>query len=201
MLHLQVSNWFINARVRLWKPMVEDMYQQELKEAEGAEEEREGNQSSSNNSGHQLAQTPTPSTTASTATAPPPHTPNPPPHSTLTHSRVNDPVPEAQKAQPASPRSPTEPPFFFVLQLRHETHRPPPGRGSGTRRPSPRDSRPLRALLLPPLPAQRNLTPPPTLYPQQPVSVSENYSFPRFSLSGSSEISTVARTKRSDINV
>lgn len=28
----QVSNWFINARVRLWKPMVEDMYQQEAKE-------------------------------------------------------------------------------------------------------------------------------------------------------------------------
>ncbi|KAL8152036.1 hypothetical protein V2J09_021844 [Rumex salicifolius] len=25
----QVSNWFINARVRLWKPMVEEMYQQE----------------------------------------------------------------------------------------------------------------------------------------------------------------------------
>ncbi|XP_068465537.1 BEL1-like homeodomain protein 4 isoform X2 [Phaseolus vulgaris] len=76
----QVSNWFINARVRLWKPMVEDMYQQELKEAEGAEDEREGNQSSSNNSGHQLAQTPTPSTTASTATAPPP----PPTTSTAT---------------------------------------------------------------------------------------------------------------------
>ncbi|GLJ42351.1 hypothetical protein SUGI_0877060 [Cryptomeria japonica] len=29
----QVSNWFINARVRLWKPMVEDMYLQEIKEA------------------------------------------------------------------------------------------------------------------------------------------------------------------------
>nr|CAD1837298.1 unnamed protein product [Ananas comosus var. bracteatus] len=28
----QVSNWFINARVRLWKPMVEEMYQQEEKE-------------------------------------------------------------------------------------------------------------------------------------------------------------------------
>ncbi|KAA8537678.1 hypothetical protein F0562_027332 [Nyssa sinensis] len=28
----QVSNWFINARVRLWKPMVEEMYQQETKE-------------------------------------------------------------------------------------------------------------------------------------------------------------------------
>lgn len=30
----QVSNWFINARVRLWKPMVEEMYQQEAKELE-----------------------------------------------------------------------------------------------------------------------------------------------------------------------
>ncbi|QCD84759.1 small GTPase LIP1 [Vigna unguiculata] len=52
-----------------------------------------------------------------------------------------------------------------------------------------------------PLPAQRNLTPPPTLYPQQPVSVSETHTFPRYSLSGISEISAVARTKRSDINV
>ncbi|XP_027366291.1 small GTPase LIP1 [Abrus precatorius] len=64
-----------------------------------------------------------------------------------------------------------------------------------------RMSDPYKYNMLPPLPAQRNLTPPPTLYPQQPVSVSENYSFPRFSLSGSSEISTSARTKRSDINV
>ncbi|KAI5060269.1 hypothetical protein GOP47_0024689 [Adiantum capillus-veneris] len=30
----QVSNWFINARVRLWKPMVEEMYQEEMKTAE-----------------------------------------------------------------------------------------------------------------------------------------------------------------------
>uniref|UniRef100_M4CM73 Homeobox domain-containing protein n=1 Tax=Brassica campestris TaxID=3711 RepID=M4CM73_BRACM len=28
----QVSNWFINARVRLWKPMVEEMYVEEMKE-------------------------------------------------------------------------------------------------------------------------------------------------------------------------
>ncbi|KAJ4890721.1 BEL1-like homeodomain protein 4 [Raphanus sativus] len=38
----QVSNWFINARVRLWKPMVEEMYQQEAKERE--EKELEENQ-------------------------------------------------------------------------------------------------------------------------------------------------------------
>ncbi|XP_047326949.1 BEL1-like homeodomain protein 4 [Impatiens glandulifera] len=30
----QVSNWFINARVRLWKPMVEEMYQRDAKEEE-----------------------------------------------------------------------------------------------------------------------------------------------------------------------
>ncbi|OWM79030.1 BEL1-like homeodomain protein 1 [Punica granatum] len=30
----QVSNWFINARVRLWKPMVEEMYLEETKENE-----------------------------------------------------------------------------------------------------------------------------------------------------------------------
>ncbi|XP_062214689.1 BEL1-like homeodomain protein 4 [Phragmites australis] len=30
----QVSNWFINARVRLWKPMIEEMYQQECRELE-----------------------------------------------------------------------------------------------------------------------------------------------------------------------
>ncbi|XAR60190.1 hypothetical protein NMG60_11033452 [Bertholletia excelsa] len=30
----QVSNWFINARVRLWKPMVEEMYMEELKNQE-----------------------------------------------------------------------------------------------------------------------------------------------------------------------
>ncbi|KAI4376066.1 hypothetical protein MLD38_013861 [Melastoma candidum] len=30
----QVSNWFINARVRLWKPMVEEMYKEELGDAD-----------------------------------------------------------------------------------------------------------------------------------------------------------------------
>ncbi|XP_074583626.1 homeobox protein BEL1 homolog [Curcuma longa] len=30
----QVSNWFINARVRLWKPMIEEMYMQEVKVVE-----------------------------------------------------------------------------------------------------------------------------------------------------------------------
>ncbi|XWS29337.1 hypothetical protein CRYUN_Cryun24cG0020400 [Craigia yunnanensis] len=39
----QVSNWFINARVRLWKPMVEEMYQQVAKEEEGDNKESERN--------------------------------------------------------------------------------------------------------------------------------------------------------------
>ncbi|KAJ6715805.1 BEL1-LIKE HOMEODOMAIN PROTEIN 5 [Salix koriyanagi] len=34
----QVSNWFINARVRLWKPMVEEMYVEEIKEQDSSEE-------------------------------------------------------------------------------------------------------------------------------------------------------------------
>ncbi|KAF6162198.1 hypothetical protein GIB67_008327 [Kingdonia uniflora] len=33
----QVSNWFINARVRLWKPMVEEMYLEETKEQDNIE--------------------------------------------------------------------------------------------------------------------------------------------------------------------
>ncbi|KAH9330906.1 hypothetical protein KI387_003014, partial [Taxus chinensis] len=40
---------------------------------------------------------------------------------------------------------------------------------------------------LPPLPAQRTLTPPPTSYPQQPMSFSDDYSVPRFNASASSE--------------
>jgi hypothetical protein len=28
----QISNWFINARVRLWKPMIEEMYNDEFSE-------------------------------------------------------------------------------------------------------------------------------------------------------------------------
>ncbi|VFQ99182.1 unnamed protein product [Cuscuta campestris] len=30
----QVANWFINARVRLWKPMIEEMYKEEVADAE-----------------------------------------------------------------------------------------------------------------------------------------------------------------------
>ncbi|KAF5758289.1 putative transcription factor Homeodomain-TALE-BEL family [Helianthus annuus] len=31
----QIANWFINARVRLWKPMIEDIYKEEFGDAEG----------------------------------------------------------------------------------------------------------------------------------------------------------------------
>ncbi|CAD5186680.1 unnamed protein product [Musa acuminata subsp. malaccensis] len=54
--------------------------------------------------------------------------------------------------------------------------------------------------VVPPLPAQLNLTPPPTLYPQLPMSASENYSFHRFSPSGSPEIGST-KPNRADINV
>ncbi|GFP98643.1 homeobox protein ath1 [Phtheirospermum japonicum] len=40
----QVSNWFINARVRLWKPMIEEMYaEMNRRKARRNEEEAEGN--------------------------------------------------------------------------------------------------------------------------------------------------------------
>ncbi|WOG91992.1 hypothetical protein DCAR_0311248 [Daucus carota subsp. sativus] len=35
----QVANWFINARVRLWKPMVEDMYKEEFGDLESDKKE------------------------------------------------------------------------------------------------------------------------------------------------------------------
>ncbi|KAM7529196.1 hypothetical protein LguiB_032606 [Lonicera macranthoides] len=67
---------------------------------------------------------------------------------------------------------------------------------------------PYKYNILPPLPAQRNLMPPPTLYPQQPVSIpdnSYNYNYnppPRFSFMGSQDSSSSgARSKRTDINV
>ncbi|KAH7554173.1 hypothetical protein ACOSP7_028793 [Xanthoceras sorbifolium] len=43
----QVSNWFINARVRLWKPMVEEMYLEEIKE-----HEQNGSEDKSSKSDH-----------------------------------------------------------------------------------------------------------------------------------------------------
>ncbi|XP_010925355.1 small GTPase LIP1 isoform X2 [Elaeis guineensis] len=53
---------------------------------------------------------------------------------------------------------------------------------------------------LPPVPTQRNLTPPPTLYPQQPMSTSESYSFQRFSASSLPDM-VGTRSSRADINV
>lgn len=51
----QVSNWFINARVRLWKPMVEEMYKEEMEGQEHGDgddkaSENEANEDSSSKS-------------------------------------------------------------------------------------------------------------------------------------------------------
>ncbi|CAA2971459.1 BEL1-like homeodomain 1 [Olea europaea subsp. europaea] len=60
----QVSNWFINARVRLWKPMVEEMYTEEMKEHEknGSEEKaskvRKNEESTSKSSAAPLENSP-----------------------------------------------------------------------------------------------------------------------------------------------
>uniref|UniRef100_A0A6V7QXH2 Homeobox domain-containing protein n=1 Tax=Ananas comosus var. bracteatus TaxID=296719 RepID=A0A6V7QXH2_ANACO len=46
----QVSNWFINARVRLWKPMVEEMYLEETKDHEQINNNNNNNNSNNSNS-------------------------------------------------------------------------------------------------------------------------------------------------------
>lgn len=54
----QVSNWFINARVRLWKPMIEEMYTEEIKEQEhsnGLSEEKLGSSSKENSNNEENA--------------------------------------------------------------------------------------------------------------------------------------------------
>lgn len=48
----QVSNWFINARVRLWKPMVEEMYSEEMKN-----QEEDGNNESNKETGSKKSTT------------------------------------------------------------------------------------------------------------------------------------------------
>ncbi|KAL4292000.1 hypothetical protein GQ457_14G003820 [Hibiscus cannabinus] len=66
----QVSNWFINARVRLWKPMVEEMYQQEKEEGDNKERERNPNNSSNNAQTSPPLSTAAATVAASTATTP-----------------------------------------------------------------------------------------------------------------------------------
>lgn len=72
-MFFQVSNWFINARVRLWKPMVEEMYQQEVKVGD---DDSENIMDSGDDD--TVAQTPTPNavsnspTTTTVTTTPPP---------------------------------------------------------------------------------------------------------------------------------
>ncbi|XP_038881772.1 BEL1-like homeodomain protein 2 [Benincasa hispida] len=63
----QVSNWFINARVRLWKPMVEEMYQLEGKvDTDQSQDDTPHNNNNSNNKTQNNpinAQNPAPTTT------------------------------------------------------------------------------------------------------------------------------------------
>ncbi|XP_026661887.1 homeobox protein BEL1 homolog [Phoenix dactylifera] len=61
----QVSNWFINARVRLWKPMVEEMYSEDMKEQDNlsshaATSHQDNNTSSNPNHNSSLSQKPAP---------------------------------------------------------------------------------------------------------------------------------------------
>ncbi|XP_074308647.1 small GTPase LIP1 isoform X1 [Silene latifolia] len=59
---------------------------------------------------------------------------------------------------------------------------------------------PYKYNVLPPLPAQHSLTPPPTLYPQRPILTPGVNNIPRYSLASATELS-YTRPKRTDINV
>ncbi|KAF2306202.1 hypothetical protein GH714_015591 [Hevea brasiliensis] len=48
----QVSNWFINARVRLWKPMVEEIYMLETRQAQKSSQRVEQNANKSSDQVH-----------------------------------------------------------------------------------------------------------------------------------------------------
>ncbi|CAL5332309.1 unnamed protein product [Camellia sinensis] len=77
----QVSNWFINARVRLWKPMVEDMYQKEAEEDQETVAKDAANSEDHPNTNS--AQTPLHST--ATTTTPPP---SPPPRKNRSQNTI-----------------------------------------------------------------------------------------------------------------
>ncbi|GJM96503.1 hypothetical protein PR202_ga13343 [Eleusine coracana subsp. coracana] len=63
----QVSNWFINARVRLWKPMIEEMYQQECRELDGSSAGGGGGPESAGNDPSVADDTHSPTTTGAAA--------------------------------------------------------------------------------------------------------------------------------------
>ncbi|XP_057778030.1 BEL1-like homeodomain protein 1 [Salvia miltiorrhiza] len=67
----QVSNWFINARVRLWKPMVEEMYMEEMKDHDktnGSSEVKATTKTDQDN--NNMSTPPSTSPTATTMAAP-----------------------------------------------------------------------------------------------------------------------------------
>ncbi|KAG7035218.1 BEL1-like homeodomain protein 2, partial [Cucurbita argyrosperma subsp. argyrosperma] len=86
----QVSNWFINARVRLWKPMVEDMYQQEAKQHQ-QDDHHHTNINDNNNTDEDTQSNPPPTSSA----APPPP---PPPFSSSSSSSASTAVTQAAVA-------------------------------------------------------------------------------------------------------
>lgn len=142
----QVSNWFINARVRLWKPMIEEMYQQEAKEAEREEEEErdyeedrsDRNQTStstsnttSNNNNNNLI-----TTTATTTQQQETQNPMPSSSSSATRNNYNaatataspsDPKRSTETmARPGPPHHDTDPSSLLPIHHRYHRHPQPP---------------------------------------------------------------------------
>lgn len=92
----QVSNWFINARVRLWKPMVEEMYIEEMKEHETNRSYDDNNHRTTRNSEQNEA---TKSTTALTKS------PNNTEHHNNSNNNNNNIIIPGQDNHPVNPNS------------------------------------------------------------------------------------------------
>lgn len=99
----QVSNWFINARVRLWKPMVEEMYQQENKEDSEDRETSEAGHQRERSPAQQQPQGQRSDTNAPSETDPPPAPPSTSRHHhpRLASSSSVDNTPTAAVAHPS----------------------------------------------------------------------------------------------------
>ncbi|KAL6559129.1 hypothetical protein OROHE_006498 [Orobanche hederae] len=98
----QVSNWFINARVRLWKPMVEEMYIEEMKEHETNGLDYDNNNKTARKSEHHEA---TKSNTSFSQTKSPKNTEH---HNNNSNNNNNMIIPR-QDNHPVNPNS-TSPP-------------------------------------------------------------------------------------------
>ncbi|KVI02644.1 Homeobox KN domain-containing protein [Cynara cardunculus var. scolymus] len=118
----QVSNWFINARVRLWKPMVEEMYQQESKEEVDHHHHQDDDQDEENKSegninyNNQHKNGPASSSPSSAMAQTPMHPPPPPPPATVPTYTTNSTATPAKRSEINDPEND---PSILAINTQH----------------------------------------------------------------------------------